>query len=52
MALDFALARQLAQHAFEGGTVGILHAEGASDLARADVSGLLADEGEDVVFGG
>ena len=51
-ALDVALVAKLAQHALELGAVGILHAEGARDLARADFAGLLADEGNDVVFGG
>ena len=34
------------------GAVGVLQAEGARDLAGADLAGLLADEGEDVVLGG
>ena len=51
-ALDLALVGELAQHALELGAVGILQAEGARDLARADLAGLLADEGEDVVLGG
>jgi hypothetical protein len=49
---DFAVVGKLTQHALERGAVGILQAEGARDLARADLSGLLADEGEEVVFGG
>ena len=35
-----------------GGAVGVLQVEGARDLAGADFSGLLADEGDEVVFGG
>ena len=50
--LDAALVREFAQHGLERGAVGVLHAEGARDLAGADFSGLLADEGDDVVFGG
>ena len=51
-ALDAAFVGELAQHALERGAVGVLQAEGARDLARADLAGLLADEGEEVVFGG
>ena len=51
-ALDAAFVGKLAQHALEVGAVGVLHAEGARDLAGADLAGMLADEGEDVVFGG
>ena len=51
-ALDAALVGQLPQHALERGAVGVLQAEGARELARADLSGLLADEGDEVVFGG
>jgi hypothetical protein len=50
--LDAAGVGQLAQHALELGAVGILHAEGARDLAGADLAALRADEGEDVVFAG
>ena len=50
--LDAALVRKLAQHRLEGGAVGVPQVEGARDLAGADFSGLLADEGDDVVFGG
>ena len=50
--LDAALVREFAQHGLERGAVGVLQTEGARDLARADFSGLLADEGDDVVFGG
>ena len=51
-ALDPAFVGELAQHALERGAVGILHAEGARDLAGADFAGLLADEGEELVLGG
>src|SRR6516225_1194816 len=51
-ALDAAGVGEFAQHAFERGAVGVLEAEGAGDLAGADLAGLLADEGEEVVFGG
>ena len=50
--LDAALVRKLAQHRLEGGAVGVPQVEGARDLAGADFSGLLADEGDEVVFGG
>ena len=50
--LDAALVRKLAQHGLEGGAVGVPQVEGARDLAGADFSGLLADEGDEVVFGG
>ena len=50
-ALDNAVVGELAQHALEGGAVGVLEPEGARDLAGADLAGLLADEGNDVVFG-
>jgi hypothetical protein len=50
--LDAAGVGQLTQHALELDAVGILHAEGACDLAGADLAALRADEGEDVVFGG
>ena len=51
-ALDHAFVGELAQHVLERGAVGVLQAEGAGDLAGADLAGLLADEGEKVVFGG
>ena len=49
-ALDVAFVGKLAQHALELGAVGVLEAESAGDLARADLAGLLADEGEELVF--
>ncbi len=51
-AFDQARVGKLAQHALEDRAVGILQAEGARDLAGADLTGCLADEGEQVVFGG
>ena len=49
--LDDAVVGELAQHALERGAVGVLQPEGARDLAGADLAGLLADEGNEVVFG-
>ena len=51
-ALDHAGVGELTQHALEGGAIGVLEPEGARDLAGADFAGLLADEGNNVVFGG
>ena len=51
-ALDAAFVGEFAQHALERGAIGVLQAERARDLAGADLAGLLADEGEEVVFGG
>ena len=42
---------KLAQNAFERGTIIVLQAEGACDFARTGLSGLAADEGEDVLSG-
>ena len=50
--LDAAFVAEFAQHGLERGAVGVPEIEGARDLAGADLSGLLADEGDDVVFGG
>ena len=50
--LDVALVGELAQHALERRAVGILGAEGARDLARADLAGVLADEGEKLLARG
>ncbi len=49
--LDDAVVGKLTQHALEGGAIGVLEAEGARDLAGADLAGLLADKRNDVVFG-
>ena len=50
-ALDRALIGKLAEHALERGAIIVFQAEGARDLARADLPGLAADEGEDVLSG-
>jgi hypothetical protein len=50
-ALDLALIGELAQHAFERGAIIVLQAEGARNLACPDLSGLAADEGDNVVAG-
>ena len=42
--LDMTAFGQIAQHALEFGAVGVLGAESAGDLARADIAGALADE--------
>ena len=49
---NLAAFRQLLQRASERGAVGALEAEGARNLAGADLSGLAGDEGEDLVPGG
>jgi len=51
-ALDCTLFGELAQHALERRAVGVFQSEGAGDFAGADLAGRLADEGEEVVFGG
>jgi hypothetical protein len=50
-ALDLAVVGELPEHTLEHSSIGVLQAEGAGDLASADFAGLLADEGEKVVFG-
>ena len=50
--LDMAFIGEFAQHAIERGAVGILGAEGARDLARADLAAALADEGEKLLARG
>ena len=50
--LDRAVVGEVAQHALELGAHGVLEAEGAGDLAGADLAGPLADEGENVSLGG
>ena len=47
-----AFVGQFAQHALELGAAVVLQIEGAGDLARADLAGLVADEGEDFFLGG
>src|SRR5665213_427799 len=49
---DRAVVFEIAQHALELGAHGILEAEGAGDLAGADLAAPLADEGENVSLGG
>ena len=49
---DMTAFGQLAQHALECGAVGILGAEGARDLAGADIAGALADEGKELLARG
>jgi hypothetical protein len=50
--LDAALVRELAQHAFESGTIDILETKSARNFARPDFPLRLADEVEKVVFAG
>ena len=50
--LDVTAFGQFAQHVLERGTVGILGAERAGDLAGADIAGALADEGEKLLARG
>ena len=50
--LDRAFVGQFAQHALEFGTHRVFQPECARDFAGADFSGLVADEGEYVGFGG
>jgi hypothetical protein len=51
-ALDQSIVGKFAQHALERRAVGILEAEGARDLAGADLAGRLADKREEGFFGG
>src|SRR5271165_5262282 len=50
-ALDQPFIRKLAQHALERHPVGIAHAEGAGNLACADLSRPTADERDELVLG-
>jgi hypothetical protein len=50
-ALDAAIVGKLPQHALEDYPIGILHAEGACNLAGADFSRPLSDERDKIVFG-
>ena len=50
--LDRAFVGEVAQHALEFGAQRVLQAEGARDLAGADLAGVLADEGEQFSLGG
>ena len=49
---DVAFVGQLAQHALQLDAAVVLQIEGAGDLARADLAGLFADEGEDLFLAG
>ncbi len=49
---DGAFVGEFAQHALEFGAHRILEAEGAGDLAGADLAGMFADIGEKVGLGG
>src|SRR5829696_6018693 len=51
-ALDLPRIRHIAEHVLEFGPVGILQAESACNLARADFARLFADEGEQLFPGG
>ena len=51
-ALDLSRIRHIAEHVLEFGAVGILQAESARNLARADFARLFADEGEQLFPGG
>jgi hypothetical protein len=50
--LDLTFVGQLAQHAVERGTVGVLGTEGAGDFARANLAAVLADEGSEFLSRG
>ena len=49
--LDYAVVGKLAEHTLERGAVGVLEAESARDLARADLTGLFADKRDELVLG-
>jgi len=50
--LDAAFVGQLTQHALQLDAAVVLQIEGAGDLARADLAGLLGDKGEDFFLAG
>ena len=50
--VDVAFVGEFAQHAVERRAVGVLGAEGAGDLARADLAAALADEGDKLLARG
>ena len=52
LAFDAAFVGQFAQHALQLDAAVVLQIEGAGDLARADLAGLVADEGEDFFLAG
>ena len=52
LGFDAAFVGEFAQHALELDAAVVLQIEGAGDLARADLAGLVADEGEDFFLAG
>ena len=52
LGLDAAFVGELAQHALQLDAAVVLQIEGAGDLARADLAGLLGDKGEDFFLAG
>jgi hypothetical protein len=44
--IDTAFMGQIAKHALECGTIGVLGAKGACDFANADLAAAFADEGD------
>ena len=52
LGFDAAFVGQFAQHALQLDAAVVLQIEGAGDLARADLAGLVADEGEDFFLAG
>src|SRR5580704_2782171 len=50
--IDLSGVGKLAQHAIEGGAVGVLGAKRARDLARANLAAALADKGDKLLAGG
>ena len=52
LGFDVSFVGELAQHALELGAAFVLQIESAGDLTRADLAGLVANEGEDVFLAG
>ena len=50
MAFEPPFVAQLTQDTLEDGTVVVLQAEGAGDLANADLAGLFADESDNLLL--
>src|SRR5580700_12191870 len=50
--IDLARVGKLAQHAIEGGAVGVLGAKRTRDLARANLAAALTDKGNKLLAGG
>jgi hypothetical protein len=50
--LDCAGVGEVAEHLLEGGAIRVLEAEGAGDLAGADLAGFLADKGKHILLRG